>query len=77
MDLVVQRQASTARRLGEAFSIGLVARMEWRLPFFEVHDRRALVLEDGLVGVDADVELIAELAGLDDGARVAWAWSVW
>lgn len=42
------------------------------LPLFEVHDGGALVLEDGLVRVDADVELVAELAGLDHGAGMAW-----
>ena len=44
--------------------------MGW-LPLFEVHDRGALVLEDGLVGVDADVELVAELAGLYHGAGMS------
>ena len=39
-----------------------------RLPLFEIHDRGAFVLEDGLVGVDADVKLVAELAGLYHGA---------
>lgn len=46
-------------------------RTGWWLPFLEVHDRGALVLENGLVGVDADVELIAELTGLDNGAGMA------
>lgn len=39
----------------------------------EVHDGRALVGHDVLVGVDAAVELVAELSGLDHGAGVACA----
>lgn len=41
-------------------------------PLSKMHNGRALVLEDGLVRVHANVELIAELAGLDDGAGMAW-----
>ena len=45
---------------------------EGLLPFFEVHDGWAFVFEDGFVRVHADVELVAELAGLHYGAGMAW-----
>ena len=38
---------------------------------FEVHDGRALVGHDVLVGVHAAIELVAELASLDHGASMA------
>lgn len=38
----------------------------------QVHDGRALVGHDVLVGVDAAVELVAELTGLHHGAGMAW-----
>ena len=41
------------------------------LPLLEVHNGGALVLKDGLVRVDADVELVAELAGLYHGAGMS------
>ena len=37
------------------------------------HDRRSLILKDGLVRVHANVQLVAELAGLDNGASMAWS----
>ena len=42
------------------------------LPFLQGHDGGALVLEDGLVRVHANVELIAELAGLQHRSGMAW-----
>lgn len=39
----------------------------------EAHHRGALVLEDGLVRVDADEQLGAQLAGLQHGAGMSWA----
>jgi hypothetical protein len=41
------------------------------IPFLQSHDRRALVLENGLVRVDAHVELTAELSRLQHSASVA------
>lgn len=41
------------------------------LPLLQRHDRWALVLEDSFIGVDADVQLVAQLAGLDDGAGMS------
>jgi hypothetical protein len=42
------------------------------VPLLKSHDRGALVLKDGLVRVDANVQLAAKLAGLDDGTSMAW-----
>lgn len=40
-------------------------------PFIEGHDSGTLVGEDGLIRVDAGVELSAQLTGLDDGTSMA------
>lgn len=41
-------------------------------PFLKVHDSRSLVLQDGLIRVNADIQLVTELAGLHHGASMAW-----
>jgi hypothetical protein len=41
-------------------------------PLVEAHHRGALVLEDGFVRVDAHEQLVAQLAGLQHGAGMAW-----
>jgi len=38
----------------------------------QVHDSWAFVFEDRFIGVYANVELVTELSGLDDGAGMAW-----
>lgn len=40
-------------------------------PLIECHDRWSLVFEDGFIRVDANVELVAELAGLNDCPRMS------
>ena len=42
------------------------------LPLLKGHDGRALVFEDGLVRMDADIKLISELACLDDSPSMAY-----
>lgn len=44
---------------------------EVSVPFLQGHDRRTLILQDVLIRVDADVELAAQLAGLDDSSGMA------
>lgn len=44
-------------------------REDW-VPFCEVHDGGTFVGEDVLVGVDADVELVAKLPRLNHGASM-------
>lgn len=60
------------RRVGHGVR-GPLARLHVGHAFVEAHDHGALVVEDLLVGVDADVELFAQLAGLEHGAGVAFA----
>lgn len=43
-----------------------------KVPLLEIHDGWALIFQDGLVGMDSDVELVAQLASLDHGAGMAW-----
>lgn len=40
-------------------------------PLLKVHNSRTLVLQDGLVRVHADIEFVAQLAGLEHGAGMA------
>jgi hypothetical protein len=51
---------------------GYDANRGYCVPLVKCHDSWALVGEDGLVRVNAGIELVAELASLDDGAGMAW-----
>lgn len=51
---------------------GPLARFDVGHALVKPHDHRALVVEDLLVGVDSDIELVAQLAGLEHGTGVAW-----
>lgn len=42
------------------------------LPFPKGHDGRTLVFEDGLIRMDANIELISELARLHDGSSMTY-----
>lgn len=70
MDLVAQRQASTAAMLEMSAIEGWHGGPE--LPFLEGHDGRTLVFEDGLVRVHANQQLLAKLASLQHCAGMAW-----
>lgn len=41
-------------------------------PFFEGHDRRALILEDRFIGMDSDKQLLTKPAGLEHCAGMAY-----
>jgi hypothetical protein len=71
MARVAQRQASTAVMLcaGQVIFTGTTM---GGVPLIQTHHGRALVLEDGLVRVDTDEELGAQLAGLQHGTGMAW-----
>lgn len=42
------------------------------VPLFQGHDRRPLILENGFIGMHADVQLIAQLPSLHNGASVSF-----
>jgi hypothetical protein len=73
MDSVTQRQAFVAASLAlvslRFAKIGGYGRRG--IPLLERHDCRSLIRENCLVRVHASVELITELARLDDGAGMA------
>lgn len=79
MDLVAQRQASTAAQLNGRVQLHLDrprARQdrvqESRvLPFVQSHDSRPLVLKDGLVRVHADKKFSAQTTSLEHGTGMA------
>ena len=72
MARVAQRQASTAVMLCACQAEGIGIGEGAQVPFLETHHGGTLVREDGLVRVDADQELGAQLAGLQHGAGMAY-----
>jgi hypothetical protein len=70
MARVAQRQASTAAILAK-LTTEVMGLKRGSGPFVEAHHRRALVLEYGLVGMHANQQLGAELAGLKHGTSMA------